>query len=98
MCAYQLQAAPDEIVLQRARDEQRVLISADTDFGALLARQHLEQPSVLLLRRAMPRRAADQAQLILANLPAVEVDLVAGGVVIVSDQRLRVRRLPLPPM
>ena len=96
--AYDLHAAPDEVVLQRSRDEQRVLISADTDFGALLARQHSEQPSVLLLRRATPRRAVDQARLILANLPAVEADLAAGAVVILSDQRLRVRRLPLPPM
>lgn len=73
-------------------------MSADTDFGVLLARQHAEQPSVLLLRRATPRRAADQARLILANLPAVEDDLAAGAVVILSDGRLRVRQLPLPPM
>ena len=95
---YTLQSAPDEVVLQRARDEGRVLISADTDFGALLARQHADRPSVLLLRRATPRRALDQAPLILANLPAIEDDLAAGAVVILSDNRLRIRRLPLPPM
>ena len=95
---YTLQSAPDEVVLQRARDEGRVLISADTDFGALLARQHAPRPSVLLLRRATPRRAVDQARLILANLPAIEDDLTAGAVVILSDNRLRIRRLPLPPM
>ncbi len=95
---YGLHAASDEVVLQRARDEGRVLISADTDFGALLAQQRAEQPSVLLLRRATPRRAIDQARLILANLPTVEADLAAGSVVILSDQRLRVRRLPLLPI
>ena len=98
MRTYTLQSAPDEVVLQRARDEGRVLISADTDFGALLARQHADRPSVLLLRRATPRRAVDQARLILANLPAIEDDLTAGAVVILSDNRLRIRRLPLPPM
>lgn len=93
-----LQSASDEAVLQRARDEDRVLISADADFGAPLARQRAVRPSVLLLRRITRRRAHDQARLILANLPAVDADLDAGAVVTVSDERLRIRWLPLPPM
>lgn len=96
--AYGLQAAADEVVLERARQEDRVLISADTDFAALLARQHAQRPSVLQFRRATPRRADDQARLILANLPALEDDLLAGAIVTIAEDRLRVRRLPLPPM
>jgi predicted nuclease of predicted toxin-antitoxin system len=62
-----LQTATDEVVLARARAEQRVLVSADTDFGALLARSRAEFPSVLLMRRLVGRRAAEQAATILAN-------------------------------
>lgn len=94
---YGLAAASDEVVLNRARDERRAVISADTDFATLLARQRSDRPSVLLLRRSTPRRAVDQARLILANLPAVEEDLLSGAVVVISDERLRVRRLPLLP-
>lgn len=94
---YGLQAAPDPVVLARARDEDRILISADTDFGTLLAREHADRPSVLLVRRLVGRRAADQAAVIIANLPTVEDDLASGAVVVLADDWLRVRRLPLLP-
>ncbi|GAB3583266.1 hypothetical protein GCM10027445_57840 [Amycolatopsis endophytica] len=55
---YEMQAAPDPVVLARARDENRVPISADTDFGTLLAREHAVKPSVLLVGR----RAAEQTR------------------------------------
>ncbi len=36
----------DDQVLAAARDEGRVLVSADTDFGELLAQQGLARPSL----------------------------------------------------
>jgi predicted nuclease of predicted toxin-antitoxin system len=47
--AYQMQAASDEVTLARAR-EDRVVVSADTDFGTLLANQEAERPSFILFR------------------------------------------------
>jgi predicted nuclease of predicted toxin-antitoxin system len=91
-----LQASTDSVVLERARAEDRVLISADTDFGSLLARSHAPNPSVVLIRRLIGRRAADQFEIIQANLPPVADDLAAGAVVVIGDYRVRVRRLPLP--
>lgn len=91
-----MQAAPDEAVLERARAEERTLISADTDFGGLLSRSGASNPSVILIRRLVGRRAFEQASIILANLDQVADDLAAGAVVVLHENLLRVRRLPMP--
>ncbi len=95
---YGLAAARDEAVLARARAEQRVLVSADTDFGTLLAATGACEPSVMLVRRISGRRAAQIVAILLANLDAVAADLERGAIVVVGEDWLRVRPLPvLPP-
>lgn len=90
-----LRTADDEVILQRALDEDRVLISADTDFGFLLAESGADRPSVILLRLRSPRPAAHLAAVLLANLDGVAADLAAGAIVVLEDERIRVRRLPV---
>lgn len=92
-----LGAASDPVVLETAGRDDRVIVSADTDFGALLAHGHRDKPSVILFRRQHDRRASVQAQLLLDNLDAVTDDLEAGAVVVLTESRVRVRRLPLLP-
>lgn len=90
-----LTSAGDEVVLALAFAEERVLISADTDFGTLLARSGANKPSVVLIRRVVGRRAAEQARLLIDNLPAVQDDLAEGAVVVLGEQTMRIRRLPI---
>ena len=90
-----LTGASDNLVLERARADSRVLISADTDFGAILVRSQATTPSFLLLRRAANRRVIAQAAVILDNLDAVHADLDAGAVVVLSETTLRIHRLPI---
>lgn len=92
-----LAAAADTAILEAATVDDRVIISADTDFGVLLANRRLSKPSILLLRRQTGRRSYQQARLLLDNLGQCADDLASGAVVVITDERLRVRRLPLLP-
>ena len=90
-----LVSASDEVVIAAASADDRILISADTDFGTLLARSHANRPSFVLIRRASGRRAIDQAALIIDNLVAVTADLEAGAIVVLGESTVRIRRLPI---
>lgn len=92
---YNLQAAADEEIFDRAAAEDRILVSADTDFAMLLATRSAGRPSVVLFRRSTERRPEQQAALLLANLDAVADELEAGAVAVFEPQRIRIRRLPL---
>ena len=73
----------------------RDIVSADTDFGTLLALRPECKPSVVLFRGGSPWRPAAQVALLLANLPQAEADLHIGAIVVIEPARIRIRALPL---
>jgi predicted nuclease of predicted toxin-antitoxin system len=89
-----MQASRDDVILERARDESRVIVSADSDFGALLAAQNSNRPSFILFREADLVSAEDYANRLIVSLSMLERDLDKGCVVVFRAGRIRIRNLP----
>jgi predicted nuclease of predicted toxin-antitoxin system len=92
-----MQMASDAEIFDRAAEDHRVVVSADTDFGTLLAIRKQTSPSVILFRHGSQHRPADQAALLKNNLPRIERALEGGCIAVIEPDRIRVRALPLIP-
>ncbi len=89
-----MHAAKDEEILARAVSEDRIVVSADSAFNAILAAQEAERPSFIFFRDPNLLVAQDYSNMLLPALPTLEPELMTGCVVVFRHGRLRVRRLP----
>lgn len=89
-----LQRLPDEEILAKARGERRIVLTFDLDFGDLLALGMHESPSVIIfrLRDETPQSVTPKLFEVIRQRAS---ELEAGAVVVVEDDRYRLRRLPL---
>ena len=91
-----LRDADDSAIFQKAYDEERTIISADTDFGFLLSQWYKNKPSVIIFRKGAERNPVKQAELLLLNLDANVLRAIEEGSILVFEpSRIRIRRLPL---
>lgn len=82
----------DPVVLERARVEERLLVTHDKDFGELAFRAGLPAPcGVILLRLAGDNPDHDNRRAIEALLSRTDW---AGHFSVIRDDRIRMRRLP----
>ena len=91
----ELATATDSQIFDHAVAEGFAVVTADSDFAMLLALRRTESPSVIHLRHVAELGPDDHAQLLLANLPTIAVDLERGVVVSLSPTRLAIRDLPI---
>lgn len=90
-----MQTCSDEDIFERAQKEKRIIISADTDFGTIMALRNEQSPSVIIFRRTKNRKPIEQVNLLIANLKEIESSLERGSIVIIEDKRIRIRSLPI---
>lgn len=93
--ALDMRSATDAEILDYAAAHDRVVVSQDSDFTVLLAQRRATRPSVVLMRTAHAVTAVEIADMLLANLPALEQDIEGGAIVSMGPEHVRVRRLPL---
>jgi predicted nuclease of predicted toxin-antitoxin system len=93
-----LTSTDDAVILTRARDEDRVLVTADHDFVQMLFASGDTRPSVILIRDVESLQSAELAALLLDAFAAGLAELLPDGVIAsLAPDRVRVRPLPLRP-
>jgi predicted nuclease of predicted toxin-antitoxin system len=90
-----LATAEDSDLIAFAGGEERIIVSADTDFGTLLALRQESKPSFILFRRGAERRPEEQIALLLENLESIRDVLISGSVIVFEQTRIRIRLLPI---
>jgi len=86
--------ASDADILQRARTESRSCVTLDADFHSLLATSGEHSPSTIRIRKEGLDAVALTA-LLQGIWPRIEGVLDSGALVTVTEQSIRIRRLPI---
>ncbi len=85
---------PDPLIVKKAAEEDRIVVTFDLDFSRILALQRIAQPSVILFR--LQKFTTDQVNQRLSNvLTDHDAELEAGAIVVVDPDRTRTRLLPI---
>ena len=91
-----LHKSDDKDIFERALQEDRTIITADTDFGYLLSKWNKNRPSVIIFRKGSERDPIKQINLMKANLQDELLELIeTGSIIIIEPTRIRARALPI---
>ena len=86
--------ASDERIIEQATTEERVVVTLDADFHALVAVAGSRGPSVIRIRRE-GLRGPDMAKLIAQIVATTRDELSQGALVSVTEYSIRMRKLPI---
>jgi len=89
-----LSKAKDREIVDIAENEQRIILTMDLDFPAIIAISRKSTPSAIIFR--LSDESHETVNFLLNDiLPKVERELINGAIVIIEDERYRIRALPV---
>ncbi len=94
--AVGLATAPDQAIIDRARQERRVIVTADLDFPEILALSGASAPGVVLFRGGNYSEA-EVKSLLEKLLSSSSPEQIESSITVVEKGRIRRSRLPLRP-
>ncbi len=89
-----LSRATDQRILDYARENDRVCVTLDADFHALLATADATKPSVVRIRKE-GLNATAIADLLMKIWPRIERSATDGAMITITEKAIRVRGLPV---
>jgi predicted nuclease of predicted toxin-antitoxin system len=87
-------AAKDTELMEYAKNNSYTVVTYDLDFSAILAATQAEKPSVIQVR-TVESHISDVLNLLEQVVTQAESELLAGAIVTLEVDRLRIRVLPL---
>jgi len=84
----------DRMIVETARKEHRVVLTQDLDFSEIISLSGESTPSLISLRLSSSRIEFVNSRLEKV-LPQVSDCVAKGAIVVVEDNRIRVRNLPV---
>ncbi len=84
----------DAEILLKAKDEKRIVLTCDLDFGDLLAASREYTPSVIIFRLENETPANVNKRLYRVLKESSDA-LIKGSIIVVEEGRYRVRKLPV---
>jgi predicted nuclease of predicted toxin-antitoxin system len=83
----------DEVILRRAHDEGRILITFDRDYGELVFKRRLPAPAGVLFLRFDPDTPLEPGEILLKLFQLSGVEW-SGRFTVLTREQIRQRRLP----
>lgn len=94
LCEQGLQRLPDDEIFKKGIKESRIILTMDLDFSQIVAASKFNLPSVIIFRLS-DERAENINKRLSELLDKCCNELELGSIISVTDNKFRIRRLPI---